>query len=93
MRRDYQSDLGKNPDPTDNHSSGRTKNRNDVGRKCLIGKEARPEDVKIAPEKNKAPEKKKIQKEEPVKDVLQPRSTMEANDNKTNLRLPLGHKF
>ena len=84
VRRNYQSDLGKNPDPTDNHSSGRTKNGNDVGRKCLIGKEARPEDVIIAPEKNKAPEKKKIQKEEPVKDVLQPRSTMEENDNNNN---------
>ena len=88
VRKDYQADLGKNSDPIDNRSSsGQTKNGHDVERKCLIGKEARLEDVIIAEEKIKTPEKKEIRKEQPVKDIPQQRSTMEENNNKINNNL------
>jgi len=82
VRRDDQSGFGKNPDPADNHSPGRAKNGHDAGGKCLIGKEVRPDDVIIAAEKNKAPEK--LRKEDPSKEIPQRRSTVEENNNNNN---------
>ena len=82
VRGDDQSGFGKNPDPADNHSPGRAKNGHDAGGKCLIGNEVRPDDVIIAAEKNKAPEK--LPKEDPSKEIPQRRSTMEENNNNNN---------
>merc|ERR1712130_854486 len=87
LQKDYQSHLGKNSDPTDNHSlGGRSKNGHDAG-KCLIGKEARADDVIIAADKKKAPaEKKKLPKEDPFKEIPQQQSVKEENNNNNNYR-------